>query len=234
MSNSPLSSINGIIQVAQQLSSLLDQVVFVGGSVTGLLLTDPAAPEARVTEDIDVILSAVSQSDYYDWEGKLESLGLKRRRWEGDPLCRWTAGSAVVDIMPLQGEILGFSNRWYPAVMRTAITIAVTSELQIKVVTAPYFVATKVEAFRHRGSGDYLSSRDVQDIVSVVDGRPELVEEVNTSDDQLQLYLADAFRTFLNDADFLEALPSHLLPDAASQRRAPIIEDRCRRLAGLP
>ena len=42
--------------VARGLGSLLDEVAFVGGMVTGLLVTDPGAPEARSTVDVDLIV----------------------------------------------------------------------------------------------------------------------------------------------------------------------------------
>jgi len=45
-------------------------------------------------------------------------------------------------------------------------------------VLAPYFLATKLEAFDGRGKGDYLSSHDIEDIVAVLDGRPEILDEL--------------------------------------------------------
>ena len=48
--------------------------------------------------------------------------------------------------------------------------------LRIRVVTAPYFVATKLEAFRGRGRGDYISSHDLEDLLAVIDGRDVIVE----------------------------------------------------------
>jgi hypothetical protein len=37
--------------------ALLEQLVFVGGTVAGVLITDPAMPEIRPTQDVDVICS---------------------------------------------------------------------------------------------------------------------------------------------------------------------------------
>lgn len=39
-----------------QLGPLVDDMVFVGGCATGLLLTDLAAPPIRQTRDVDVIV----------------------------------------------------------------------------------------------------------------------------------------------------------------------------------
>lgn len=42
---------------------LLEQVVFVGGAVAGLLVTDAAMPAIRPTEDVDLIVPARGQGD---------------------------------------------------------------------------------------------------------------------------------------------------------------------------
>jgi hypothetical protein len=53
-------------QVASHLCTLLDEVVFVGGAVTSLLITDPAATEVRFTQDVDMIVQVTSHADYYN------------------------------------------------------------------------------------------------------------------------------------------------------------------------
>lgn len=47
-----------LVQVANLLRPLLSEVVFVGGQVAELLVTDPAATGIRATDDVDVIVSA--------------------------------------------------------------------------------------------------------------------------------------------------------------------------------
>jgi hypothetical protein len=42
----------------------------------------------------------------------------------------------------------------------------------------------------------------------------------------LQKYLREEFRALLSNRDFLEALPGHLLPDAASQQRIDLVVNR--------
>jgi len=48
-----------------QLGPLVDEMVFLGGCATCLLLTDPATPPPRVTYDVDVIVEAASLLDYH-------------------------------------------------------------------------------------------------------------------------------------------------------------------------
>ena len=55
-------------------------------------------------------------------------------------------------------------------------------------------MATKLEAFRQRGQSDPYGSRDLEDIVAVVDGRPELVMECRAASSDVRSYLASALR----------------------------------------
>ena len=48
-------AIEMLSSVARALGPLLDKVVFVGGSILGLLITDAAARAPRPTHDVDII-----------------------------------------------------------------------------------------------------------------------------------------------------------------------------------
>ena len=67
----------------------------------------------------------------------------------------------------------------------------------------------------------------------MVDGRPELVNEIEAGDPEVRDYIAATLRALIADKDFLEALPTFLLPDAGSQARRPLLERRLRELAEL-
>jgi hypothetical protein len=101
----------------------------------------------------------------------------------------------------------------------------------IRLIAPPVFLATKLEAFRGRGGGDFLASHDLEDIAVVIDGRPQLVDEVRASGPELSAYLAEEFRLLLRNDAFLEALPGHLPGDDASQARLPMIRERLAMLA---
>jgi len=63
-------------RVAEQLGDALRQeMVFVGGSVAGLLITDPAMPAIRPTEDVDLIFEALVLADYHRFEKTLRARG---------------------------------------------------------------------------------------------------------------------------------------------------------------
>ena len=221
MINNKDINIRMIIHVAKRLGDLKDKVVFVGGCATGLFITDPAMPEVRATQDVDVIVDVASWVEYYRIEEALRSRGFKQDMSENAPVCRWLVDAIKVDIMPTQEDILGFSNRWYLPAIKNADHIEMEKELTIQLVTPPYFLATKIEAFKGRGGGDYMASHDMEDIITVLDGRPEIVSEIRNSSDDLKIFLSDTFRTLLTNGEFLDAIPGHLPPDRASQARLP-------------
>jgi hypothetical protein len=86
------------------------------------------------------------------------------------------------------------------------------------------------EAFDGRGEGDYLLSRDMEDIIFVLDGRPEIIEEVKGAETELKQYLKDRLAGLLKNQNFIEALPGHLPPDSASQARIDLIISRIEKM----
>ena len=229
----PISNLERLTGAASLLRPLLGDLVFVGGSVTGLLITDRAAGEPRATLDVDAIAEIASCAEYAAFGDRLRALGFVEDTSEGAPLCRWVHHETIFDVMPLDEKILGFSNRWYRAAMEAAIRQRLSDDLEIRVVTAPFFMATKLEAFKHRGQGDCFGSRDLEDLVFVVDGRAELVAEVQAETAELRTYIRSEIGSLLAMTTFLDGLPGYLLPDAMSQARITIVLQRLRGLASL-
>jgi hypothetical protein len=220
-----------LLSAVQKLVPLLDRIVFVGGCAAGLLITDPGAAPVRPTVDVDAIVEIASYAELVALEVLLRQLGFDQPHVECAPLCRWIQGDLILDLMPTDSSILGFTNRWYSQALENAETVEV-GEHKIRLISASYFLATKLEAFHGRGQFDYRMSRDIEDIVTVLDGRQEIVAEVQRSTASLRQYLEDEFSGLLSERDFLEALPGHLLPDAVSQQRIRIILDRVRQIVG--
>lgn len=133
--------------------------------------------------------------------------------------------------MPTSGAPLGFTNRWYGDAVRHWREFPLSDGLSIRLVTAPLFLATKFEAFFARGRGDYYLSHDLEDIVTVLDGRAELVDEVRTAPVDVQAYLAGKFSGLLDDEAFLDALPGQFPGDPVSQDRIRIVLPRVRAIA---
>ncbi len=222
-----------IRQVAERLGPLRPKVVFLGGSAVGFHITDSAEPEVRATRDVDVIVEAASVVAYHRLEKTLTELGFFQKIQEEDPICRWYIDDVIVDFMPTDENILGFSNRWYLPAIKNSVTIELEPNFEIRLVTAPYFLATKLEAFFGRGKGDYLVSHDMEDIINLINGRVEIIEEIKNSEADLKEFIISTLQSFSDDDLFLEALPGHLLPDQASQGRRSIILERIKKIVEL-
>ena len=86
-------------QVAKRLGPLREQMVFLGGATVGLFLTDSAAPPARATKDVDVIVEVASTMDYVTrLREALRAQGFSEDTTPGAPLCRGTADDIVRDV----------------------------------------------------------------------------------------------------------------------------------------
>jgi hypothetical protein len=133
-----------LAQAAEALGDLREQLVFVGGCATALLITDPGAAPVRVTEDVDAIVAITALPDY------------------------------------------------------------------------------------HR----YFESHDLEDVLSVIDGRPELTDELKVAESALRIYVAQIFANLLKDEDFLNALPG-LVMDGSPQVRRPVVLERLRTIAQM-
>lgn len=217
-----------------QLEDLVERLVFLGGCATGLLLTDPAAPPIRVTLDVDVITEVVTRAGYYQLADILRSKGFSEDSGEEDaPVCRWRSESVILDVMPTDQDIFGFGSPWYQQALEGAIAMTLPSGRHIRMITAPYFLACKFAAFDGRGNDDFIMSHDIEDIVAILDGRPEVSEEIGQAADVLRVHLAQRFRELLDNPRFREALPGNMPPDEASQARVPVIWERLKAIATL-
>lgn len=206
--NVKLANLRMLEFVATKLGKIRNDVVFLGGCTTGLFISDPLVPDVRYTLDVDCIVDVISRNQYYQLEKKLNKQGFKKSITE-DVICRWFYDDVILDVMPTDETILGFGNRWYKEAIAFSNLYLLAESLEIRVVTAPYFLATKFEAFKTRGKMDFYASHDFEDIVSVLDGRLEIVDEIKNCDSILQEYLINSLREVMLSPSFKGAIPGH-------------------------
>jgi len=140
--------------------------------------------------------------------------------------------------MPTVKDILGFANRWYPLALQTAELVTLPSGMSIRLISAPVFIGTKLEAFKDRGKDadgrpDFLGSHDLEDIITVADRRPALLGECHAATPELRAYLAAEFTALFANPEFEQALSGHLPGDAFSQQRARPLANTLRQLSTL-
>jgi predicted nucleotidyltransferase len=219
-----------LVRMAEALGDLRERLVFVGGCATALLITDPAAAPVRATQDVDAVVAIASKVEYLRLGEALRARGFSQTLAEGEPPFRWSLGGMKLDLMPATEEVLGFSNRWYETALRTAVNVALPGGPAIRLVTPACFLATKLEAFADRGRGDYLQSHDLEDVLSVVDGRREIVDDVGAADSAMRDYISAVFAQLLADEGFQNALPG-LVMDGSPATRVPVVLERLRSIA---
>ena len=209
---------------------LCQQMVFVGGCSTAVLITDEITlQEVRATDDVDLIIDLAGMAQWMQLQERLRDKGFTVSG-EDEVICRMRLGNLKVDFMPDDPDILGFTNRWYKEGIFTAIKYALPSGRVIKHLTPPLFLATKLEAYSGRGQNDPLGSHDLEDIINVVDGRPELLREVELADVEVRVYLAKEFHALLEHPDFEGFLYGNIRgPDG----RAEIVAKRVSALAAI-
>lgn len=216
-------------RIAEALGELREQVVFVGGAVAGLLVTDPLAGSVRATRDVDAVVNA-NRAMFHHIEEALARRGFSRDI-SSEVICRWVhkASGVLFDLMPVQPEVLGFSNRWYPYAVQTATPVNLGEGVTIQLVSAVAFVATKLEAFASRGGSDFLCSHDLEDVLNIIDGREELAEEMAAAPAELRQAVAATFAGLLTNQDFASVLPGLV----AEPERAGLVMERLKALSDV-
>jgi hypothetical protein len=217
---------------AVALGPICDELVFLGGCAVGLLITDSAAPPVRVTRDVDTVTEIASIAEYYEMGQRLRGRGFEVDPSKDSPICRWIGHGILLDVMPTDESILGFTNCWYASAIKTAERFVLPNDMSIRLIDASHFLATKLVAFDGRGEEDYVMSHDLEDIICVIDGRPGMEDEVRGSATDLRLYIGNRLKDLLKQQAFLQALPGHLPGDPGSQARLPDLVSKLERLAG--
>jgi hypothetical protein len=169
-----------------------------------------------------VIAEIVTYADYIAFSERLRHAGFTEDTGEKPLTCRWHNGALTLDVLALNKEVLGFTNIWYEPALRHASTVTLSQGQTIRVITAPFFLGTKIEAFRGRGRMDFQGSHDLEDFVAVIEGRDTLLEEIAESPKALKGYLAEAAKSLLAESRFLDVLPGFVL----DSDRVPLIEER--------
>ncbi len=224
-------NIDRILETAKALGELTEDLVFIGGATVGLLITDPVVPRVRITFDVDATVELASRVAFYQFQERLRDKGFSEAMDHGI-ICRWKKGKLILDVMPTRADILGFTNRWYGhAVVHSKTTII--DDIRLRVITAPYFLGTKLEAFYSRGEDDFPASHDLEDFVAVLDGRLEVADDVSKADSEIKNFLVKQMSELLNRNEFLDSLPGHMFPDPASQQRVPVVLERMRQIVSM-
>lgn len=200
-------NLDRIRAVYNALGPLQNDVVFVGGA-TASLYVDRMAEEARATNDVDIVIELWAYKDYAAIEERLRSLGFQNDI-ESGVICRYRVQGIIVDVMPTGENILGFSNIWYPEGYKHAIDYRIDDENVVKIFDTPYFIASKLEAFKNRGKNDGRTSTDFEDIIYVFENRRSVWSDMEAAPSNVQKYLKQQFADLIANSFFEEWVDVH-------------------------
>lgn len=206
----------------------LTDVVFVGGATLEIHITDRAMRVPRVTLDVDIVVDTATRRLFYAIEDRLRAAGFQPD--PQGPIGRWRIDHVPVDFTPTAADALGFTNRWYRLLVDTAILVEIAPGVSVRTATAAMYLAAKLEAHRDRGAADPMLSRDLTDVVSLVNGRASLLDDVREMPAEAGEFVRSAVRGLLSDPGFAFVVHAHLPPDDASQDRTSYVLDRLHEL----
>ena len=226
-----------MVTAMRAVADRLDQTgltyAFVGGAIVPLLLDHPELSEARPTIDLDVIISVAANRRYSEVEEMMRRLKFEHDMRQGAPKCRWLLGGMIVDIMPTDGAELGLNTKGFSEALATAEERTIRGDVRLRLVSAPAFLALKLAAFADRGKNDHLGSRDLEDMLTVIDGRERIIEETQAAPKALRQYVSEGIGVLNEITDFQDSLAGALRSDDASQARLPALKKKLERLAAL-
>lgn len=213
---------------AAVLGPMLDEMVFVGGATIHLWMTEEGVPPVRATDDVDVICEVATRSEYYRLGSRLRERGLMEAVDE-PVVCRWRSRDPqlVLDVMPTDPDILGFSNPWYEEAISTAKAVTLDSGMTIRAARPAPLVATKLSAWKGRGNGDVLRSLDVHDLLTLVNGRPELATEIRSAPDDLRSFVQSEMGALSEHSYFSYSIDSAVASyRSLAVQRAQVVRQR--------
>jgi hypothetical protein len=220
-------------QVARHLAWLDPPPVYIGGAIVPFYLDEFGREQMRPTKDVDCIVSAIySHLEYTKLEAQLRSRG-----WQPDPdgpICRYLGPEGlIVDFMPVAPEILGFAGRWYPQTVESAMEMRLPDGQSISLPNVSLLFACKLEAFSDRGFKDPYLSKDLEDIVALLDGCITLEREISAASDELKSFVAENLRAILSSDQLIAAAEAQLPRGGSEDERLQRFNERVQRLAAM-
>ena len=227
----PSSNTEMLRRVAEALRPLDTKVVFVGGATIALYLDEYAASQMRVTLDVDCVVPVATLAEHHRLEAQLRKLGFRHCADDGAPICRFTYEDLVVDIMPFEASVLGFGSRFTRLGFDLAEEREVAPGVVIRTLPPRCLFASKIEAFRTRGAHDPYQSKDLEDLVSLLDGAPGIVDAIESKDDEVRQYVRTWAEEFLADPRVADLIDGHIARGPLHDERVARVLKRLRQLA---
>jgi predicted nucleotidyltransferase len=208
-------------KVAISLEELNKDVIYVGGAVVSLYVTDEGAEQPRPTKDIDISVQISTYSQMDELREKLAKKKIYPASSE-NVMYRYSYEDILIDFIPFEETPLGPTNSWLKPGFEKAYLVAI-GEVEIKILPVSLFLATKWEAFKSRGN-DPRTSHDFEDLIYIIDNNKEVVEDVRNANKDVQDFLREMSQEILNHSSRNEIIECHINPFTVDERREIVIE----------
>ncbi len=224
--NNKIINIATVAEIALALKELKDKMIFVGGAVVSLYADNDAVEEVRQTDDVDVTINLVNYASWVQMQERLATLGFSPDP-EGHAICSYLYKGISVDIMPSEDGPIGTANKWFKIGFNN-LRITTVKGIEVQILSAPCFLATKFEAFNNRGR-DYRTSHDFEDIIYVLDNRTTIVEDIKNDHLGVRQFLKKEITKIINSNNFLEIISCHMHP-LIIEDRLPILKEKIQKI----
>lgn len=208
-------------KVAIALEDMNNDVIYVGGAVVSLYVSDEGAEQPRPTKDIDI---SVQISSYGQMDELREQLALKNiyPAPTENIMYRYAYEDILIDFIPFEETPLGPTNSWLKPGFEKAYPVNI-GERKIKILPVSLFLATKWEAYKSRGN-DPRTSHDFEDIIYILDNNKELIEDFHNANNDVQDFLKEMSSEILNHSSRNEIIECHINPFTVDERREIVIK----------
>ena len=218
-----------VAQVAKGLKELKDKMVFIGGAVISLYTDDPSADEIRPTSDIDMTINLANYAEWAKMQERLAELNFYPDP-QGQSICSYKFQDIAIDIIPAEDSSIGVSNQWYKPGFKNLQKIQLENEgVEINILPAAYFLATKLEAFKDRGKNDFYGSHDFEDIIYLIDNRKTIVSDIQEADEEVKQFIKIELTSINNHKQSNEILAMHIHP-LIREERFKILKEKIERI----
>ncbi len=229
MLKNQIINLNVVEKVAIALGELNSDVIYVGGAVVSLYVTDKGAEQPRPTKDIDVSVQISSYSEMEELRMKLSSKKIFPAAYES-VMYRYNFEDILIDFIPYGPTPLGPTNSWLKPGFAKAYPVKIGA-VEIHILPVSLYLSTKWEAFKSRGRDPRLS-HDFEDIIYVIDNNVDLVADVMNADKNVQHFLREMSNEILLHPSSNEIIECHLSPYTIRERK-PIVIDKLNKIKNL-
>ena len=222
------SIIDAIKLIANALGNINDQVIYVGGAVVGLYADTKGAPEVRPTKDIDIVVEIASVLELEKLRQELADRGIHFAKDE-KTICRFIYKNVLLDVMATQEIGWAPANPWFKSGFDHP-EVHYLGKTEIKIMPLAFYLASKFVAFNVRGT-DPRTSKDLEDIIYILDNRSSVVEDIIGSEKKVKAFLIKELAEIFRDPLLQEAVLAHLESNTQTERYS-IINQKIEKIIG--